>query len=174
MMIYQTLAKVFLIRSIGRCCQLPPITRRPGEGRDPYPFAGQGQPVPIDGTYYVYILASRRYGTRYIGVTNNVHARLEQHRTGRGSIFVRQYAVYPLVHVEEFASPLEAISREKQLKNWRRDWKIRLVEEANPDWSDLSHLLQAAVGMGPGLRRDDQEPDHRHRPHIADSSLSPQ
>ena len=45
------------------------------------------------------------------------------------------------VHVEEFASPQEAISREKQLKNWRRDWKIRLIEEANPDWSDLSHLL---------------------------------
>jgi putative endonuclease len=49
--------------------------------------------------------------------------------------------VFRLVHVEEFVSPQEAISREKQLKNWRRDWKIRLIEEANPDWSDLSGLL---------------------------------
>ena len=93
------------------------------------------------GTYYVYILASRRYGTLYIGVTTNVRTRLEQHRAGHGSHFVRQYEVFRLVHVEEFASPQEAISREKQLKNWRRDWKIRLIEEANPDWSDLSGLL---------------------------------
>ena len=93
------------------------------------------------GTYYVYILASRWHGTLYIGVTNNVRTRLEQHRAGRGSQFVRQYKVFRLVHVEEFASPQEAISREKQLKNWQRDWKIRLIEEANPDWSDLSGLL---------------------------------
>jgi putative endonuclease len=93
------------------------------------------------GTYYVYILASRVYGTLYIGITNNVRTRLEQHRAGRGSKFVKQYGVFRLVHVEEFASPQEAISREKQLKNWHRDWKIRLIEEANPDWSDLSGLL---------------------------------
>jgi putative endonuclease len=93
------------------------------------------------GTYYVYILASRRYGTLYIGVTSNVRTRLEQHRAGRGSKFVRQYEVFRLVQVEKFASPQEAISREKQLKNWQRDWKIRLIEEANPDWSDLSGLL---------------------------------
>ena len=93
------------------------------------------------GTYFDYILASRRYGTLYIGVTSNVRTRLEQHRAGRGSNFVRKYEVFRLVHVEEFASALEAISREKQLKNWRRDWKIRLIEEANPDWSDLSRLL---------------------------------
>ncbi|HVQ69806.1 MAG TPA: GIY-YIG nuclease family protein [Bradyrhizobium sp.] len=93
------------------------------------------------GTCYVYSLASRWYGTLYIGVTNNVRMRLEQHRAGRGSQFVRQYKVFRLVHVEEFASPQEAISREKQLKNWQRDWKIRLIEEANPDWSDLSGLL---------------------------------
>ena len=93
------------------------------------------------GTYYVYILASRRYGTLYIGVTSNVRTRLEQHRAGHGSHFVSQYEVFRLVHVEEFVSPQEAISREKQLKEWRRDWKIRLIEEANPDWSDLSGLL---------------------------------
>ena len=92
-------------------------------------------------TYWVYILASRPNGTLYIGVTNNLPTRLEQHRSGRGSEFVKKYGVHRLVHVETFASPQEAIAREKQLKNWHRDWKIRLIEEDNPDWSDLSHLL---------------------------------
>jgi putative endonuclease len=92
-------------------------------------------------SYCVYILASGRHGTLYIGVTNNLPTRIEQHRTGRGSEFVKKYDVHRLVHVETFASPQEAIAREKQLKNWRRDWKIRLIEESNPDWSDLSHLL---------------------------------
>ena len=97
--------------------------------------------MSIAGTYYVYILASSHYGTLYIGVTNNLRTRLEQHRAGRGSQFVKQYGVHRLVHVEEFPSPQEAIAREKQLKNWRRDWRIRLIEEDNPDWSDLSRLL---------------------------------
>jgi putative endonuclease len=92
-------------------------------------------------TCYVYILASGRHGTLYIGVTNNLQLRLEQHRTGRGSKFAKQYGVLRLVHVEEFAAPQEAIAREKQLKNWRRDWKIQLIEENNLDWGDLSHLL---------------------------------
>jgi putative endonuclease len=97
--------------------------------------------MPQACTYYVYILASGPYGTLYIGVTNNLRARLEQHRAGRGSKFVKQYGVLRLVHVEEFALPQEAIAREKQLKNWRRDWKIQLIEENNLDWGDLSHLL---------------------------------
>jgi putative endonuclease len=92
-------------------------------------------------TYYVYILASGKYGTLYIGVTNNLPTRLDQHRSGRGSEFVKKYAVHRLVHVETFASPRDAIAREKQLKNWRRDWKIQLLEENNPDWSDLSGLV---------------------------------
>ena len=93
------------------------------------------------GTYHIYILASRKYGTLYIGVTNDLRTRLEQHRNGQGSKFVKKYGVHRLVHVETFASPQEAIAREKQLKNWHRDWKIRLIEENNLDWSDLSHLL---------------------------------
>jgi len=93
------------------------------------------------GTYYVYILASSRHGTLYIGVTNDLRIRLERHRSGCGSEFVKKYGVYRLVHVETFASPQEVIRREKQLKNWHRDWKTRLIEEHNPDWSDLSHLL---------------------------------
>jgi putative endonuclease len=91
-------------------------------------------------TYWVYILASRPNGTLYIGVTN-LPTRLEQHRSGRGSEFVKKYGVFLPIHAEAFASPQEAIAREKQLKNWHRDWKIKLIEKENPGWSDLSHLL---------------------------------
>ena len=67
---------------------------------------------------------------------------LQGQPNGRGSEFVKKYGIYRLARVEEFASPRDAIAREKQLKNWHRDWKIRLIEEDNPcDWSDLSHLL---------------------------------
>jgi putative endonuclease len=93
------------------------------------------------GTYWVYILASRFNGTLYIGVTNALRTRLVQHRSGLGSEFVKKYSVYQLVYVEGFGSPQEAIAREKQLKNWRRSWKIQLIEKENPDWNDLSHLL---------------------------------
>jgi putative endonuclease len=91
--------------------------------------------------YTVYILASGRHGTLYIGVTSNLRARLEQHRTGHGSEFVKKYAVHRLVYTEDYPSPQEAIAREKQLKNWRRDWKVRLIEQDNLHWGDLSHLL---------------------------------
>jgi putative endonuclease len=93
------------------------------------------------GTYYVYILASGQHGTLYIGICNNLGNRLALHRSGRGSQFVKKYRVTRLVYMEVYASPQEAIAREKQLKNWRRKWKIQLIEENNLDWSDLSHLL---------------------------------
>jgi len=93
------------------------------------------------GAYTVYILANRQNGTLYIGITNNLAIRLSQHRSGHGSEFVKKYGVYLLVHAEMFASPQDAIAREKQLKNWRRDWKIQLIEKENPGWSDLSPLL---------------------------------
>jgi putative endonuclease len=90
-------------------------------------------------SYFVYILASKRYGTLYIGITNNLRRRLEEHRLGLGSSFVRQYRVTRLVHVETFDE--SAIRREKQLKKWNRDWKIRLIEEDNLEWRDLANLL---------------------------------
>ena len=93
------------------------------------------------GAYYIYILASGHHGTLYIGVCNDLGNRLTLHRSGRGSQFVKKYRVTRLVYMEEHASPRDAIKREKQLKNWRRDWKIQLIEENNPDWRDLSHLL---------------------------------
>ena len=82
--------------------------------------------VSVAATYHVYILASRRHGTLCIGITNNLRARLEQHRTGQGSQFVQRYGVHRLVYTEASASPHEAIAREKQLKNWRREWKIQI------------------------------------------------
>jgi putative endonuclease len=90
----------------------------------------------------VYILASRKYGTPYIGVTNNLARRLGQHRSGAVSSFTREYKVFRLVYVETFDDPASAITREKQMKKWNRDWKIRLIEESNPDRSDLTGLLQ--------------------------------
>jgi putative endonuclease len=91
--------------------------------------------------YFVYILASRRHGTLYIGITNDLRTRLEQHRLGLGSEFVRQYKVHRLVYVETYENAEDAIRREKQLKKWNRDWKIRLIEEDNLEWKDLSHLI---------------------------------
>jgi putative endonuclease len=91
--------------------------------------------------FHVYILASRRYGTLYIGVTNSLQKRLEQHRNGAGSSFVKTYNVHRLVYVESYDHPDDAIAREKQLKRWKRDWKIELIERDNLDWRDLSDLL---------------------------------
>src|SRR3954465_3414323 len=92
-------------------------------------------------SYYVYILASTRYGTVYIGVTNNLRTRLEQHRLGLGSKFVKTYTVLRLVYVECYERAAEAIKREKQLKKWKREWKVQLIEKDNPEWRDLSGLI---------------------------------
>jgi putative endonuclease len=89
----------------------------------------------------VYILASRRYGTLYIGVTNDLRSRIELHRLGLGSEFVKRYSVHRLVYTEPYENVEDAIRREKQLKRWNRDWKIRLIEEDNLEWKDLSHLI---------------------------------
>ncbi|PDT84035.1 excinuclease ABC subunit C [Bradyrhizobium sp. Y36] len=91
--------------------------------------------------YYVYILASRHHGTLYIGVTDSLQARLQQHRAGKGSEFVKRYGVYRLVYTEAYERADEAITREKQLKRWKCDWKIELIERDNPEWRDLSDLL---------------------------------
>jgi putative endonuclease len=91
--------------------------------------------------FHVYILASQRNGTLYIGVTNNVTARLELHRSGHGSEFVKRYGVHRLVYVETYSRAEDAIQREKQMKTWNRAWKIRLIEQDNPEWKDLSDML---------------------------------
>jgi putative endonuclease len=87
--------------------------------------------------YYVYILASKKYGTLYIGVTNNLVRRVYEHRTKAVPGFTRKYGVDKLVLFEIFDDAASAIAREKELKKWRRDWKTRLIEEQNPNWDDL-------------------------------------
>ena len=84
----------------------------------------------------VYILASRGHGTIYIGVTSGLMARLHQHRTGALEGFTAKHRVWRLVHFEQYDDMYTAISREKQLKAWRRAWKIALIEENNPFWED--------------------------------------
>ena len=85
----------------------------------------------------VYILASQRNGTLYIGVTGNLQERVWQHKQGEVGGFTQQYHVYTLVHYELFPTMIESIAREKQLKKWNRSCKVRLIEERNPEWSDL-------------------------------------
>lgn len=87
--------------------------------------------------YYIYILASRKNGTIYIGMTNNLFQRVHMHRTNIIKGFTSKYKVHKLVYFEVSDSPSVAIAREKQLKNWRRQWKINLIENDNPEWVDL-------------------------------------
>ncbi|MCA1327004.1 GIY-YIG nuclease family protein [Herbaspirillum sp. alder98] len=87
--------------------------------------------------FYVYILASARNGTLYIGVTRDLIKRIYQHKYEAGPGFTKKYAVNQLVHFEVFDDAINAITREKQLKNWRRSWKLQLIEKTNPYWLDL-------------------------------------
>ena len=91
--------------------------------------------------YFVYILASGINGTLYVGVTGDLEKRIFFHQTDFIKGFTKKYGVHDLVHFEEFDNPEDAISREKQLKKWNRQWKINLIEEDNPDWNNLSDAL---------------------------------
>jgi putative endonuclease len=88
-------------------------------------------------TYYVYILASRIGGTLYIGVTSDLVRRVYEHREKLVPGFTEQYDVSRLVYFEQFGEVEAAIQREKRLKKWKRAWKVRLLEEKNPNWDDL-------------------------------------
>jgi putative endonuclease len=88
--------------------------------------------------YCTYILASARNGTLYIGVTSSLVYRIEQHRNKVFKGFTEKYSVDRLVYYETYPMMLEAIAREKELKRWRRKWKIDLIEKYNPEWNDLS------------------------------------
>ncbi|MGB5485430.1 MAG: GIY-YIG nuclease family protein [Parasphingorhabdus sp.] len=95
----------------------------------------------MPSAYHVYILASRRNGTLYIGVTGNLAARIFAQKNGKGSEFTEKYRVTKLVYIETFTDVRDAIVREKALKKWNRGWKLRLIEESNPDWDDLFDSL---------------------------------
>ena len=92
-------------------------------------------------TYCVYMLASGRYGTLYIGVTNDLSRRVFEHKEKAAKGFTSKYNVTRLVWYEAYERIDEAIACEKALKKWHRDWKIRLIEEMNPGWEDLSLSL---------------------------------
>jgi len=85
----------------------------------------------------VYILASRPNGTLYIGVTSDLIKRVWEHRSNAVDGFTKRYGVHRLVYFEQFRSMMQAIEREKELKKWKRVWKIELIEKENPDWRDL-------------------------------------
>jgi len=92
--------------------------------------------------YYVYILASKRNGTLYVGVTNNLFSRYFQHKLKENkNSFTEKYQISRLVYYEIYSDIREAIEREKQLKNWKREWKIKLIEKENPAWRDLFNDL---------------------------------
>ena len=85
----------------------------------------------------VYILASRRNGTLYVGVTSDLVKRIWQHKNDQAEGFTKKYAVHDLVYFESHENMLSAIQREKQIKKWRRNWKVEMIEAKNPNWTDL-------------------------------------
>jgi len=91
--------------------------------------------------YFVYIMASQKNGTLYIGVTNDLHRRVYEHKQGLIKGFTSKYKVNNLVYYELFENIDEALLNEKRLKKWKRSWKIRLIEENNPGWKDLYNEL---------------------------------
>jgi putative endonuclease len=95
----------------------------------------------MEKNYYVYILASKRNGTLYIGVTSNLIKRVWEHKEKIADGFTKKYDVDKLVYVEYFRDPENAIKREKRLKKYKRQWKINLIEKDNPQWKDLYDML---------------------------------
>ena len=91
----------------------------------------------MEKMYYVYILSSKRNGTLYTGVTTNLIRRVWEHKQGFYSGFTKRYNVHLLVYYESFDNPSRAIEREKQIKNWKRSWKLKLIEDKNAEWRDL-------------------------------------
>jgi len=91
--------------------------------------------------YFVYILASKRNGTLYIGMTNDLIKRVFEHKSDIIEGFTKKYSVHILVYYERFSDVYSAIAREKRLKKWKRQWKIDLIEKDNPQWRDLYPVL---------------------------------
>lgn len=94
-------------------------------------------------TYYVYILASKRNGTLYIGVTNDLARRVWEHREGLAEGFTKKYGIKTLVYYEAFDNINAAIDREKRLKKYKREWKINLIQQQNVEWRDLLETINA-------------------------------
>ncbi len=95
--------------------------------------------------YWTYIVASKKNGTLYIGVTNNLARRIYEHKQHFVSGFTKKYKLNLLVYAEQHTTMMQAIAREKQLKHWNRDWKIKLIEEKNPVWYDISDQILQGI-----------------------------
>ena len=111
--------------------------------------------------YFIYILASKRNGTLYIGVTRDLIRRIYEHKNDLIEGFTKEYGVHYLVYYESVSDVYSAISREKQMKKWLRRWKIELIEKNNPEWKDLyfdlinGATVSAHPAMDPRFRGDD-------------------
>lgn len=92
---------------------------------------------------WVYIMTNGPHGTLYIGVTSDLAARVSAHREGTGSEFCSKYGLTLLVHVEAYPTIEEAITREKAMKRWKRQWKLKLIRRDNPNWDDLFETINA-------------------------------
>lgn len=95
----------------------------------------------MNKSYYVYILASDKKGTLYIGVTNDLVRRIYEHKNNLASSFSSKYDIHSLVYYETTSDINSALLREKQMKKWKRQWKINLIEKMNPEWDDLYEKL---------------------------------
>ncbi|WP_422083949.1 GIY-YIG nuclease family protein [Ulvibacterium sp.] len=89
--------------------------------------------------YYVYILSNKKNGTLYIGMTNNLERRVLEHKNKMTEGFTKRYGLDKLVYFESYTYVNDAILREKRLKKWKREWKIKLIVEDNPEWKDLAY-----------------------------------
>ena len=103
--------------------------------------------LTFEMAFYTYLLASKRNGTFYAGHTDDLRKRISEHKANKGAIFTRKYAVHLLVWFETHETREGAKTREYQIKKWRRAWKLRLVEEKNPDWRDLYLDLNNLIGF---------------------------
>lgn len=99
--------------------------------------------------FYVYMLSNKRNGTLYIGMTSDLIKRIYEHKSNLVDGFTKKYGVHRLVWYEVHSTARTAIQREKQIKKWERDWKLRLIEENNPEWKDLYENLLETPGFPP-------------------------
>ncbi|MGB7957251.1 MAG: GIY-YIG nuclease family protein [Minisyncoccia bacterium] len=88
--------------------------------------------------YFIYILTNKPGGTLYIGITNDLARKIQEHRAGTFDSFTKKYKLHTLVYYEVYPTPMEAIQREKQLKHYNRSWKLRLIKTMNPEWRNLA------------------------------------
>jgi putative endonuclease len=110
------------------------------------PQAGPDDPYAVNKHYYVYILANKKNGTLYIGITSNIVKRVWEHKNKLVNGFTKRYDVKNLVYYEQYDDPQNVIRREKRLKRYNRNWKLDLIEKHNPEWKDLHNDL-----IGPGF-----------------------